>query len=112
MLESKTALRVVFFDWIAYMKDFLLNFTRIVEANAKTYWSIIFGIALCLILFITEVIHIQNIITSLASKDQQILQQAIQPITQIYTWARILVMLLALMWSHYEYRKTKKKLAL
>ncbi len=30
---------------------FFLNFTRIVENNPRIYWSIIFGIAGCLVLF-------------------------------------------------------------
>lgn len=112
MLKFKTTSMVVFLLDNDDMKDFILNFTRIIEANPKIYWSIIFGIAICLGLFIAEAIHIQNLVTQLATTDQNILKQNIQPVTQIYTWARILVIVIAIFISNYQYLKTKKKLGL
>ena len=43
------------------MKEFFLNLTRIIEANARIYLSVIFGIALCLMIFVAEAVHIQNL---------------------------------------------------
>ncbi|WOE30405.1 MULTISPECIES: hypothetical protein [unclassified Acinetobacter] len=94
------------------MKDFLLNFTRIVEANPQIYWSIILSIALCLILFVIEAVHVQHILEILTTSDQTRLKQAIDPITQRYTWARIVIVIGAVIWSNYAYLETKKKLGL
>ncbi|OTG86638.1 hypothetical protein B9T31_06430 [Acinetobacter sp. ANC 4558] len=94
------------------MKDFFLNFTRIIEHNPKIYWSIIVGIVLCLVLFIVEVIQIQNLIAQLNTHDQVILKNAIEPLTQKYKWARVLIIIMAVFIANYEYLKTKKKLGL
>lgn len=101
------------FYWTAYvMKIFFLNLTRIIEANAKIYLSIIFGIALCLLLYVAEAVHVQNFAASLNSNDQQMLREAIQPITERYTLMRYLVIILSVVWSSYAYISTKKKLGL
>lgn len=101
------------FYWTAYvMKIFFLNLTRIIEANAKIYLSIIFGIALCLLLYVAEAVHVQNFAASLNSNDQQMLREAIQPITERYTLTRYLVIILSVVWSSYAYISTKKKLGL
>ena len=94
------------------MKSFLLNFTRILEKNPKIYASLIAGIVLSLMLFVAEAVHIQNLVESLATKDQSILRAAIEPISDRYTWARVLLLLIAIVWSNYEYNKTKKALGL
>ncbi|MCT8090651.1 hypothetical protein H0920_14075 [Acinetobacter sp. C_4_1] len=94
------------------MKAFFLNSTRILEHNTKIYWSIIFGIAACLILFIAEAVHIQNFMATLNTQDQNALYAAIQPLTQRYSYSRYLVLVLALLWTVYEYISTKKKLGL
>lgn len=94
------------------MKDFFLNFTKIVERNPKIYWSIIFGIAACLMLFVAEIVHIQNIINALDTKDQQILREAIQPVSAQYKWARVFAIVAAVAWSVWEYSKTKNILGL
>lgn len=101
------------FYWTAYvMKIFFLNLTRIIEANAKIYLSIIFGIALCLLLYVAEAVHVQNFAASLNSNDQQMLREAIQPITERYALTRYLVIILSVVWSSYAYISTKKKLGL
>lgn len=94
------------------MNDFLLNFTKIVESNTRIYWSILFGIAACLVLYIAEIVHIDQVIAALNTKDQQILRAAIEPITQQYKWGRIMAMVAAVLWSSWEYSKAKKKLRL
>lgn len=94
------------------MNDFILNFTKIVESNTRIYWSILFGIAACLLLYLAEIVHVDQIMTALNTKDQQLLRAAIEPITQQYQWARIMTMLAAVVWSSWEYSKAKKKLSL
>lgn len=94
------------------MRDFFLNSTRILEQNARVYWSIIWGIAACLILYIAEAVHIQNVMAGLNTQDQNLLYAAIQPLTQRYSFSRYLVLVLAVFWSAYEYTLTKKKLGL
>ncbi|QGM26910.1 hypothetical protein [Acinetobacter towneri] len=94
------------------MQEFFLNFTKIVEQNAKVYWSIILGIVSCLILFVIEAFHVQNMIAALNSTDQQVLPAAIEPVTQRYAWARAALILLSIVWANWEYRKTKQALGL
>ncbi|MCL6247618.1 hypothetical protein M5F00_07055 [Acinetobacter sp. ANC 4945] len=94
------------------MKDFFLNFTRIVENNPRIYWSIIFGIAGCLVLFVAEIVHVQNILADLHTKDQNLMRAAIEPISSQYKWSRIVVIIAAVLWSNFEYLKSKKKLGL
>ncbi|WP_076754860.1 hypothetical protein [Acinetobacter schindleri] len=94
------------------MKAFFLNFTRIVETNPRIYWSIIFGLAACLALFVAEIVHIQVIINELNTQDQNVLAEAILPLATKYKWSRILVMVLAIFWSSMEYLKAKKQLGL
>lgn len=94
------------------MQEFFLNFTKIVEKNATVYWSIILGIVSCLILFVVEAFHVQDMIAALNSTDQQVLRAAIEPITQRYTWARVALILLSIVWANWEYRKTKRALGL
>jgi hypothetical protein len=94
------------------MQQFFLNLTRIVENNPRIYLSIIFGIALCLLLFVAEAVHIQKIAESLATKQQALLREAINPVANIYSWVRIAVLLLMCVWSSYEYMRAKKRLGL
>ncbi|WP_180183437.1 hypothetical protein [Acinetobacter sp. YH01020] len=94
------------------MKDFFLNFTRIVENNPRIYWSIIFGIAGCLVLFVVEIVHVQNILADLHTKDQNLMRAVIEPISSQYKWSRIVVIVAAVLWSNFEYLKSKKKLGL
>lgn len=90
------------------MKAFFLNFTRIVETNPRIYWSIIFGLAACLALFVAEIVHIQLVINELNTKDQNVLAEAILPLATKYKWSRIFAIILALFWSNMEYLKAKK----
>ena len=94
------------------MKDFFLNLTRIVENNAKIYWAIIFGIASCLLLYIAEVVHMQLLAESLKADNAVFSGKIFALIAQRYTLSRYLVMVAFVVWSVYEYRKTKKKLGL
>lgn len=94
------------------MKDFFLNFTKILEMNPKIYWSIIVGIAGCLILYIAEIVHIQNILEQLNGQASALIRSVIDPIAQRYQWSRIIFILLAIIWAHFQYRKTKKMLNL
>ena len=92
------------------MKDFFLNFTKILETNSKIYWSIIAGIVACLILYIAEIIHIQIIYPHISSQGSTVVRAVIDPIAQRYQWVRIGVILIALIASNFQYRKTKKML--
>lgn len=94
------------------MKDFILNFTRILESNPKVYWSIIIGIVGCLALFVVEAVHVQNILVTLNTKDQVLMKTAIDPVARLYFWARIAILGVMVVWSNLEYLKTKKKLGL
>ncbi|OTG68867.1 hypothetical protein B9T25_03555 [Acinetobacter sp. ANC 4470] len=94
------------------MKDFFLNLTRIIESNAKIYWAIIFGIACCLLLYIAEVVHMQSLAEMLKTGAPSISGEVFGTIARRYNLARGLVMVLFILWSVYEYKKTKKKLGL
>ena len=94
------------------MQAFLLNFTRILEKNPKVYASLIAGIVLCLVLFVVEAVHIQNLIEALKTKDQALMKAAVEPYSSRYTLARIVVLVVAVIWSSLEYSKTKKALGL
>lgn len=94
------------------MQTFLLNFTRILEKNPKIYASLIVGIVLCLMLFVVEAIHIQNIIEALQTKDQAVMRAVVEPLSTRYTWSRVLILIVAIVWSSLEYHKTKKQLGL
>ncbi len=94
------------------MKDFILNFTRILEKNPKIYWSIIIGIVGCLALFVVEAFHVQNILAALNTKDQALMKITIDPIAAIYFWVRIALLVIMIIWSNLEYLKTKKQLGL
>ena len=94
------------------MKDFFLNFTKILESNSKIYWSIIVGIAGCLILYIAEIVHIQNVFGQLNGQESSVVRTVIDPIAQKYQLARIVFFFLALIGSIIQYRKTKKALSL
>jgi len=94
------------------MKAFFLNFTRIVETSPRIYWSIIFGIAACLILFVAEIVHVQMVIDALNTRDQTVLAEAILPLSSNYKWSRIIVMIVAICWSNWEYFQAKKQLSL
>ena len=78
------------------MKEFFLNLTRIIEANARIYLSVIFGIALCLMIFVAEAVHIQNFAATLNTNDQQILRETIQPLTERYSLSRYIVLVLTI----------------
>lgn len=94
------------------MQSFLLNFTRILEKNPKIYASLIAGIVLCLMLFVAEAVHIQKIIEALQTHDQAVMRMAVEPLSDRYTWSRVLVLCVAVVWSGIEYRKTKTMLGL
>ena len=94
------------------MKDFFLNFTKILETNSKIYWSIIAGIVACLILYIAEIIHIQSVYPHISSQDPTIDRTILDSIAQRYQWVRIGAILIALIASNVQYRKTKKMLNL
>lgn len=94
------------------MKDFFLNFTKILETNPKIYWSVIVGIVACLILYIAEIVHIQNILGQMNGQEATVIRAVIDPIVQRYQWSRVLFIVLALIWSNFQYRKTKKMLNL
>lgn len=94
------------------MQALILNFTRILEKNPKIYMSIIAGIVLSLCLFIAEAVHIQQVAQALATKDQDILGAAIKPLSDRYGWARMTLLIVAVIFSHLQYRKTKKALGL
>ena len=94
------------------MKMFLLNLTKIIENNAKIYASIIVGLVGCLLLLIAEAVHIQSVVTALATDNQTILKEAIRPLTQRYNISRYFLIVVALVWSIYEYKTTKRKMGL
>jgi len=94
------------------MKDFFLNFTKILETNPKIYWSVIVGIAGCLVLYIAEIVHIQNMLGHVNGQDSSVIKAMIDPIAQRYHWSRILFIFLAMIWANIQYRKTKKALHL
>ena len=114
MLNSKTTKSVVFeFLYLdMMMKAFFLNLTRILESNSKIYWSVIVGIAGCLILYIAEIVHIQNLFSQIHSQDGSVVRAVIDPIAQRYQWARFAVFGIAVLWSVLEYFKAKKRLNL
>lgn len=94
------------------MKAFFLNFTRIVENNPRIYWSIIFGLAACLMLFVAEIVHVQNLLSELHTKDQNLMRTMIEPLSSKYKWSRVFSIIVALVWSSFEYLKSKKQLGL
>lgn len=94
------------------MQTFLLNFTRILEKNPRIYICLIAGIVISLMLFVAEAIHIQNMIESLQTKDQNLMREAVEPIASRYRWTRVLVLFVMLIWSIMEFKKTKKLLGL
>ena len=94
------------------MKAFILNLTTIIEHNAKIYGSIILGLVGCLVLLITEAVHVQTVVQNLQSQDVLTVREAIDPLIQRYSLGRYLLIILAVIWSVYEYKKTKKKLGL
>lgn len=96
--------------WI--MKTFVLNLTKIVESNPKIYASIIVGLVGCLILLITEAVHIQSVVQALATKDQSLLRDVVRPLTQRYSLSRYVLIIASIVWSVFEYKASKKKLGL
>lgn len=114
MLNSKTTILVVFeFLYLdMMMKAFFLNLTGILESNSKIYWSVIVGIAGCLILYIAEIVHIQNLFSQINSQDTSVVRAMIDPIAQRYQMARFVVFGIAILWSVFEYFKAKKRLNL
>ncbi|MDM1763855.1 MULTISPECIES: hypothetical protein [unclassified Acinetobacter] len=94
------------------MKAFFLNFTLALEKNPKIYWSVIIGVALCLALYIAEIIHIQTVFSSIQSQDRVVVRAIIDPLAQRYHWGRMAVMILAVIWANLQYFKTKKQLKL
>lgn len=93
------------------MKDFFLNFSKIVESNSKVYWAIIAGILLCVASYIVEIFHVQNIIAAIEPDSRDQLKQVIPATTNKYTVLRAIIVVLAIAWSIKEYRKTQKLLA-
>lgn len=100
------------FYWMAGMKNFFLNLTRIVEKNPRVYFAIIFGMAACMMLFVAEAVHVQTISDALQTRDQSVLKASIEPVSSCYTWSRVLAIAVMVLWSTAEYRKTKKQLGL
>lgn len=94
------------------MKAFFLNLTHILEKNPKIYWCVIVGFALCSVLYVVEIVHIQNLLPEMKVQDTSALRAMIDPITQRYSWARIIVMVLAVIAANIQYFKTKKSLKL
>ncbi|AWL29910.1 hypothetical protein DJ533_15710 [Acinetobacter defluvii] len=94
------------------MKHFFLNFTKILETNPKIYWSVIVAIAGCLTLYFAEIIHVQNLYPTIQSNDPRVVKGIIDPIVQRYHWARIVVVIAALILANLQYIKTKKSLNL
>ncbi|QOW47197.1 MULTISPECIES: hypothetical protein [Acinetobacter] len=94
------------------MKAFFLNLTLILEKNPKVYWCIIMGIALCSVLYVVEVVHIQNLLPDVKVQDRSALRALIDPIAQRYSWARIVVIIVAIIAANVQYLKTKKSLGL
>ncbi|NWK75500.1 hypothetical protein D7V64_09405 [Acinetobacter cumulans] len=94
------------------MKEFFLNLTRIVEANSRVYFAIIAAIVLSLVLFIAEAVHIQTVANALQTHDQVRLKEVIQPLTTRYGWSRAFIIGVMVLWSIWEYRKTKQRLGL
>ena len=90
------------------MKDFFLNFTKILELNSKIYWSIIVGIVGCVILYIIEIVHIQNVLGLLNGQEPAAIRNVIDPIVQRYQWSRFAVVGVTIFWAVFEYFKTKK----
>lgn len=56
--------------------------------------------------------HIQNLLTHLNAADTVMQRAVLAPIAQRYEWARILVICLSIIWTIWEYFKTKKALNL
>lgn len=94
------------------MQSFFLNLTRILENNARIYWSIIFGLFCCVALYIAEAVHVQLLVNDFNTQNQSILKAAIEPLATRYTTARWIVFILAIVWSAMEYFKSKKTLGL
>lgn len=92
------------------MKTFILNLTKMIETNPKIYAGLIVGLVGCLLLLIAEAVHIQSVVTQLATQDQAVLREVIHPLTQRYDFSRYLLLIVAVAWSIYEYKATKKKL--
>ena len=82
------------------------------ESNSKVYWSIIAGIAACLILYIIEIVHIQNIFSQVKDLESSVVRAMIDPIAQKYQWARIVLFFLAIVCAVIQYYKAKKELHL
>lgn len=83
-----------------------------IETNPRIYAGIIVGLVVCLVLLIAEAVHIQSVVTRLATEDQAMLRDVIRPLTQRYDFSRYLLLIVAIAWSIYEYKATKKKLGL
>lgn len=94
------------------MKAFFLNLTHILEKNPKIYWCVIVGIALCSVLYVVEVVYIQNLLPDVKVQDSSALRATIDPIAQRYSWARIAVIIVAIIAANFQYFKTKKELHL
>ena len=94
------------------MKAFILNFAKVVEHNAKIYASIIVGLVACLLLLVGEAVHVQVLVESMTGQSHQAISQAVEPLTLRYSLSRYVVMILAIVWSVLEYKKTKKKFGL
>lgn len=94
------------------MKAFFLNLTTIIEHNAKIYAYIIVGLVGCLILLVVEAVHIQTVVQTLLNHDSKMVRDLVNPLIDRYQWSRYFILLLAVVGSNYEYKKTKKKLGL
>lgn len=94
------------------MQKFLLNLTRIIENNTRIYWSLIFGLAACLISFVVEAVHVQNLIAQLNTQDQNVMRAAIEPLSPYYRYVRWGIAVICILWSSLEYQKSKKRLGL
>ena len=94
------------------MKTFILNLTKMIETNPRIYAGIIVGLVGCLVLLIAEAVHIQSVVTRLATEDQAMLREVIRPLTQRYDFSCYFLLIVAIARSIYEYKATKKTLGL
>ena len=94
------------------MKAFILNFAKVIEHNAKIYASIIAGFVVCLMLLVAEAVHVQVLVEGMAQQSQAVIAQAVEPLTFRYSLSRYVVIILAIVWSVLEFKKTKKNMGL
>lgn len=90
------------------MKEAILNFAYILEKNPKVFVGVIVGIVGCIILLIAEAVHVQTMIDGLAVKDTKVIQSLIEPLTLKYRLSRYVVLIVAMIWTVYQFKIAKK----